>query len=86
MQGTFNATELRVPYLMMYSSANRGGNDELLTSIATRLTPAVTTHLNYHDVAALLPALRYAGVTGRTNAKPFLASRNRIVQEFHSTL
>ena len=84
MHGTVDATKLRVPYLMMYSSANDGGNDELLPSIAARLTPADTTHLNYHDVAALLPALRYVRVTGRTNAKSFLAYRNRIVQEFQS--
>jgi len=84
MHGTLDATELRVPYLMMYSSANDGGNDELLPSSVTRLAPADTTHLNYHDIAALLPVLRYVRLTGRTNAKSFLAFRNRIVQEFHS--
>ncbi len=84
MYGTFDATKLRVPYLMMYSSANDGANDDLLPSTATRLAPADTTHLNYHDIAALLPVLRYVHVTGRTNAKSFLAYRNRLVREFHS--
>jgi hypothetical protein len=67
-----------------YSSANDGANDDLLPSTATRLSPADTTHLNYHDIAALLPVLRYVHVTGRTNATSFLAYRNRLVREFHS--
>ena len=84
MHGTVDATELRIPYLMMYSSANDGGNDQLLPSSATRLSPADTTHLNYHDIAALLPILRYARVTGRTDPKSFLAYRNQVVQEFQA--
>jgi predicted dienelactone hydrolase len=84
MHGTLDATELRVPYLMMYSSANDGGNDQLLPSSATRLAPADTTHLNYHDIAALLPVLRYVRLTGRTDAKSFLAYRNQVVREFQS--
>lgn len=84
MQGSLDAKEVRVPYLMMYSSANDGINDELLPPSATRLVPPDTKHLNYHDIAALLPLLRYAGVTGRTNAKVFLAYRNNTVREFHS--
>src|SRR6185503_18638710 len=84
MHGTLDATELRVPYLMMYSSANDGGNDQLLPSSATRLAPADTTHLNYHDIAQLLPVLRYVRLTGRTDAKAFLAYRNQVVREFQS--
>jgi dienelactone hydrolase len=84
MHGTLDATELRVPYLMMYSSANDGSNDELLPSSVTRLVRPDTTHLNYHDIAALLPVLRYVRLTGRTNAKSFLAYRNQIVREFLS--
>jgi predicted dienelactone hydrolase len=84
MHGTLDATGLRVPYLMMYSSANDGGNDQLLPSSATRQAPPDTTHLNYHDIAALLPVLRYVRVTGRTDAKSFLAYRNQVVREFQS--
>ena len=77
MYGTIDATGLRLPYLMLYSSANEAMNDELLPGHAQHLAPADTAHLNYHDVAGLLPILRYARVTGRTNPKAFLERRNR---------
>jgi dienelactone hydrolase len=85
MHGTIDATGLRLPYLMLYSSANDAGNDELLPGHAQRLAPADTAHLNYHDVAGLLPILRLARVTGRTNPRAFLERRNRIVREFYSS-
>jgi hypothetical protein len=46
------------------------------------LAPADTAHLNYHDIAGLLPVLRLARVTGRTNPRLFLEQRNRIVRDF----
>jgi hypothetical protein len=67
---------------MMYSSANDGGNDTLLPDHAVRHAPAGTLHLNYHDVSALLPLLRYARATGTVNAREFLGLRNRIVEAF----
>ena len=82
MYGTIDATGLRLPYLMLYSSANDAGNDELLPGHAQRLAPADTAHLNYHDIAGLVPILRYVRVTGRTNPRAFLERRNRIVAEF----
>jgi len=85
VHGTIDATGLRLPYLMLYSSANDGGNDELLPGHAQHLAPADTTHLNYHDVAGLLPILRLARGTGRTNPGAFLERRNRIVREFYSS-
>jgi dienelactone hydrolase len=82
MQGTLDAKGLRQPYLMLYSSVNDGMNDELLPLHAQRLAPADTAHLNYHDIAGLLPVLRLARVTGRTNPRLFLEQRNRIVRDF----
>lgn len=82
MQGALDAKGLRQAYLMMYSSANDGMNDDLLPHGAQRLTPADTAHLNYHDIAGLLPVLRLLGVTGRTSPKPFLEQRNRVVRDF----
>ncbi len=67
---------------MMYSSANDGLNHDLLPDGAQRVTPADTAHLNYHDVAGLLPVLRLLGVTGRTSPKPFLEQRNHVVRDF----
>jgi dienelactone hydrolase len=82
MYGTQPSPPIRQPYLMMYSSANDGGNDALLPDHAVRHAPAGTLHLNYHDVSALLPLLRYAGATGTVNAREFLGLRNRIVEAF----
>jgi dienelactone hydrolase len=84
MHGTLDAQAPRQPYLMLYSSVNDGMNDALLPSHAERSTPADTTHLNYHDIAGLLPLLRFARVTGRTDPRALLKQRNRIVREFCS--
>ena len=84
MYGSRTPREIRVPYLMMYSAANAGINDALLPRHAERVTPTGTAHLNYHDLAALLPVLRYLRVTGSTNAGAFVARRNRTVLEFLS--
>ena len=67
---------------MMYSSANEGGNDALLPEHAVRYAPPDTAHLNYHDVSALFPWLRYVRAIGKVNAPEFLSSRNRIVEAF----
>ena len=84
LYGSRNAREIRVPYLMMYSAGNDGTNDGLLPSHAQRVAPAGTTHLNYHDAAALLPVLRHLRATGSTNAPTFVAQRNLTVREFLS--
>lgn len=84
MYGSRNAREIHVPYLMMYSAANEGINDRLLPDHAQRVAPVGTTHLNYHDAAALLPVLRYLRASGSTNAAAFVAQRNLTVREFLS--
>jgi dienelactone hydrolase len=87
MQGTAGqAAELRVPYLMMYSAANEGMNDALLPSTARRATPRATAHLNYHDIAALVPGLRLLGAVGRTDPRAFLRERNRAVVDFYRSI
>ncbi len=86
MQGTLDAQAPRQPYLMLYSSANDGMNDALLPLHARRVTAPDTTHLNVHDIAGLLPILRLARVTGRTDPWAFLEHRNRVVREFCSGL
>lgn len=80
--GSQASAPIRRPYLMMYSTANDGINDLLLPAHAVRRTPANTTHLNYHDIAALLPVLRYAGLTGKANPREVIALRNRTVEAF----
>src|SRR5690606_20754025 len=68
LYGSRDARRIRVPYLMMYSERNAGMNDEFLPDHAVRATHPGTTHLNYHDAAALLPLLRLLRATGRVNA------------------
>jgi dienelactone hydrolase len=82
LYGSRDARAILAPYLMMYSAANAGLNDELLPAHAERVTPNGTKHLNYHELAALLPLLRYTGVTGTTNPATFVAQRNRAVRAF----
>jgi dienelactone hydrolase len=82
MQGTLDAKPPSQPYLMLYSSVNDGMNDKLLPQHARRVAPADTAHLNYHDVAGLLPVLRLARVTGRIDPRAFLEERNRLVREW----
>jgi dienelactone hydrolase len=86
MQGTLDAQGPRQPYLMLYSSANDRMNDALLPLHAQRVAPPDTTHLNYHDIAALLPILRLVRVTGRTAPKLFLEHRNELVREFYARI
>jgi dienelactone hydrolase len=84
MYGTLDTKAPSQPYLMLYSSANDGGNDKLLPQHAQRVATPDTTHLNYHDLAGLVPLLRLVRVTGRTNPRAFLEERNRLVREFLS--
>ena len=82
LYGSIDARSLTLPYLMMYSERNDGGNDMLLPAHAQRQAPENTTHLNYHDVAGLLPVLRFMGATGRTDPLSFLRLRNQTVGGF----
>lgn len=85
-QGSQSREEIRMPYLMMYSSANEGINDDFLPPQAKSTTPPGTRHLNYHDVAGLMPFLRYFGAVGKTDARAFLEQRNQTVNEFINSM
>jgi dienelactone hydrolase len=80
--GSLGREEICVPYLMMYSSANDGINEQVLPGHARCITPPGTRHLNYHDVAGLMPFLRYFGAIGTTDPGAFLAYRNQMVRQF----
>lgn len=81
-QGPVDATALRAPCLMHYSAANEGINDELLPTHAVRETAPDTRHLNFHDLAGLVPALRFTPVLGSVDPVAFLARRNLRVESF----
>jgi dienelactone hydrolase len=80
--GSIDATGLRMPCLMLSSGANDGINDALLPTHALRIATAHTTHLNFHDVASLLPGLRLLRAIGKADAGEFLRWRNQMVRQF----
>ena len=82
LYGTQPGVPIRQPYLMMYSAMNDGINDLLLPEHTVRRTPANTMHLNYHDVSALFPFLRYTGAIGKANPSEVVALRNSTVEAF----
>jgi dienelactone hydrolase len=69
-------------YLMMYSSESEGINDALLPKQARSIAGPFTKHLNYHDIATMMPFLRYAGMLGKARAKDFIQLRNHEVCRF----
>lgn len=80
-QGPIDAGTLQVPCLMLYSEANRGINDLLLPSHTRQETPVGTCHLNYHDLAGLMPVLRFTPALGRVDPSAFLRTRNQAVRD-----
>lgn len=81
-QGAIDATALRVPYLMLYSAANEGINDALLPQHAQRRTLKAARHLNFHDIAGLIPALRFTRALGKGRPQQLLQERNELVLAF----
>ncbi len=60
---------IHVPYLMLYSEPNEGGND-LLLEVATsgflrEVTVAGTKHMDFHDAKVVLPILGHFGALGK---------------------
>lgn len=81
-QGSIDATALGPPCLMLYSEANSGMNEALLPAQTERQTFAGSRHLNFHDIAGLIPALRLTRALGSTAPAAFLAIRNERVCRF----
>jgi dienelactone hydrolase len=82
LYGTPDAMTLRVPYLMLYSMGNDAINNGLLPPDAAQLARPDTTHLNFHDIAGMLPALRWTRALGPTDPVSALEWRNRVVGNF----
>jgi dienelactone hydrolase len=81
-QGSGRTREVPTPYLMLYSEANEGINDAALPPQAQRLSAPRTRHLNYHDLAAVLPLLRWTAALGAAQPAQTLRWRNEKVREF----
>jgi dienelactone hydrolase len=73
---------IAAPYLMMYSSDSEGINDALLPKQTRSITGPLTKHLNYHDIAMMMPFLRYGGILGKARARDFIEFRNHEVCDF----
>lgn len=69
-------------YLMMYSSESEGINDALLPKQARSITAPLSKHLNFHDIAMVMPFLRYVGILGKGRPSDFIDFRNREVCGF----
>jgi len=73
-------------YLMLYSQENDGSNDASLVASSgaeiTRRTIAGTKHLNFHDIAAVYPALKWLGVIGSASPMAVINERNRSISDF----
>jgi dienelactone hydrolase len=82
LYGPRDARLISVPYLMMYSAGNVGINDDLLPRQIARATHPGTNHLSYHDVAGLLPLLRWVRAVGPADPMAVLKWRNQSVAEY----
>ena len=74
------------PYLMLYSEESAGNNDASLAvsggAEITRRTIAGTKHLNFHDIAAVYPALKWLGAIGSASPMAVINERNQSVSDF----
>ncbi len=75
-QGSIDAAALAVPCLMLYSEDNAGINDALLPATTPRQIVPGTRHLNFHDVAGILPGLRFTRALGKVDVLAGLRERN----------
>jgi len=73
-------------YLMLYSQENDGINDSSLTTTgAAKITNKVipeTKHLNFHDIAAVYPALKWLGAIGSSSPMAVIKERNQCILDF----
>lgn len=75
-----------VPYLMLYSEANNRTNDVALSAtrgveVSTQFLPD-TKHLNFHDIAAIYPVLKWIGAIGSADPVDTVRRRNDMVYNF----
>lgn len=81
-QGAGHLTTLATPCLMLYSEANEGMNDALLPASSSREVVPGTKHLNFHDIAGLIPGLRFTRALGKASPLQVLQERNVRVCRF----
>jgi dienelactone hydrolase len=76
---------IRVPYLMLYSEMNTGGNDAArdaaLVSFEEVPVPGAR-HMDFHDAVVVLPGLRWLGALGRIGERRVTAVKNTRIRQF----
>lgn len=74
--------------LMLCSEENRGLNDLALSAAnggtITNVVIPGTKHLNFHDIAAVFPKLKWLGALGSADPAAVIHERNRLVLDFLS--
>ncbi|MBN1237264.1 MAG: hypothetical protein JXB36_02125 [Gammaproteobacteria bacterium] len=92
MDGGIYGTLLDAPidgqYLMLYSEQNSGTNEAALTvsgtgALSTKAIPG-TKHLNFHDIAAIYPLMKWLGIIGPASPQDVIEMRNESVSDFVS--
>ncbi len=76
---------VKVPYLMLYSEHNLGGNDFLKTSSLAAFEEhwvAGANHANFHDASIVLPVLRWFGVLGKVSGAEVNRQKNNYINSF----
>lgn len=85
--GTDIEAPVKVPYLMLYSERNEGGNDFLRNVSSSNFEDHSiegADHLNFHDATFLLPGLKWLGLLGKIDGSEMIDERNRRVLDFLS--
>lgn len=85
LYGSHTEEPITVPYLMLYSELNSGGNDHArnaATAEFDELTVAGAKHLDFHDATTVLPLLRWLGQLGHVPPAEVTTTRNTAVRVF----
>nr|WP_276562413.1 hypothetical protein [Hoeflea prorocentri] len=83
--GTNIEVPVQVPYLMLYSERNEGGNDFAKTGADETYedyTISGAEHLNFADASVVLPGLRYIRLLGSIDGEHMNRERNLLVRDF----
>jgi hypothetical protein len=76
---------ITVPYLMLYSELNTGGNDLAQKAAKAGFREVAVPgakHLDFHDAALVLPILKWAGQLGKISGAEVTALKNQQIRRF----
>jgi dienelactone hydrolase len=85
MYGRHTRDPIGVPYLMVYSEPNAGGNDfarDAAEAAFREVTVPGAKHMDFHDAAVVLPILRWFGLLGRVSGAEVTTLKHRHIRSF----